>query len=85
MLNLIGDINFTDGFFDTGFGVGTSLLNGGNPFYKINHLQSDYWIGNFECVASTVSNKKGIYSKQFNILPNVIRTYKSYEFVLCCK
>ena len=35
MLRITGDINFTDGFFDTGFGVGSSIKSGADPFAKI--------------------------------------------------
>lgn len=70
MLRITGDINFTDGFFDTGFGVGSSIAKGADPFAKLNRNGSDFWIGNFECVCSDISDKEGIYRKQFIISPD---------------
>lgn len=70
MLKIVGDINFTDGFFDTGFGVGSSVSKGVNPFEKITRSDSDFWIGNCECVISDKSNKLGVYQKQFVISPS---------------
>lgn len=72
MLKIVGDINFTDGFFDTGFGIGSAILNGENPFKHIERHSKDFWIGNFECVCATTSNKKGIYKKQFIISPKCL-------------
>ena len=65
MLKLVGDINFTDGFFDTGFGVGSKIREGIDPFEKLKREKSDIWIGNFECVCADTSNKTGLYRKQF--------------------
>ena len=36
MLRITGDINFTDGFFDTGFGVGSSIKSGADPFVNLD-------------------------------------------------
>ena len=58
MLKIIGDINFSDGYFDRGQGVGTSISRGGNPFLRLNRNKKDFWIGNFECVASNSEIKK---------------------------
>lgn len=52
MIKIIGDINFSDGYFDTGFGVGTRIKNGGDPFENLGVSPKDFWIGNFECVCS---------------------------------
>jgi len=67
MLRFVGDINFADGFFDIGFGVGSRIKQGLNPFEHIERFPEDIWIGNCECVIADISNKKGIYSKQFRI------------------
>jgi hypothetical protein len=67
MLYFAGDINFSDGFFDTGFGIGNSILNGKDPYCNINRDTNDIWFGNLECVVSDQSNKTGIYKKQFRI------------------
>lgn len=70
MLRIVGDCNFADGFFDMGFGTGSSIKKGANPFQHIKEAgNSDFWIGNFECVCSDVSNKEGTESKQFIITP----------------
>lgn len=79
MLRIIGDINFTDGFFDTGFGVGSSIAKGADPFAKLNRSKSDFWIGNFECVCSDVSDKDGIYMKQFRISPEDMSHIRHFD------
>ena len=72
MLKIVGDINFADGYFDTGIGIGTSIASGNDPFEKLGISSEDYWIGNFECVASSVSNKNGLYARQFRIEPSTL-------------
>ncbi len=52
MLRILGDINFADWYFDQGFGVGTSIKNGENPFKHFKRNSEDFWIGNFECVCA---------------------------------
>ena len=60
MLRIVGDCNFADGFFDMGFGTGSSIKKGANPFQHIkDDSRSDYWMGNFECVCSEVTDKQG--------------------------
>lgn len=76
MIRIVGDCNFADGFFDTGFGIGTQIASGKNPFEHLNITDRDYWIGNFECVASSVSDKTGIQSKYFRIAPDVLQGFK---------
>lgn len=70
MLHIVGDINLSDGFFDTGFGVGSFLKKKGDPFSYIDFNEEDLYVGNFEFVCSNITNKSGVYSKQFitNIL-----------------
>lgn len=72
MIKIVGDINFTDGFFDTGFGVGSRINSGNDPFQYLSRNTDDFWIGNFECVCSNISNKRGIYAKQFIINPSLL-------------
>lgn len=72
MLKILGDINFTDGFFDMGFGVGSVIKGGSDPFANLPRFIDDYWIGNFECVCSSVSNKKGTHANQFRIEPEYL-------------
>lgn len=68
MLRIVGDCNFADGFFDMGFGTGTSIKNGANPFQYIkDNSHNDFWIGNFECVCSDSSGREGIDARQFII------------------
>lgn len=79
MLRITGDINFTDGFFDTGFGVGSSIKSGADPFANIERKDSDFWFGNFECVCSSVSDKTGIYRKQFIISPEYMSHIRHFD------
>ncbi len=79
MLRIVGDINFSDGFFDTGFGVGSSIRKGRDPFAKLKRNTNDYWIGNFECVCSNTSNKQGTSSRQFIITPKDISHIKHFN------
>lgn len=72
MLKIVGDCNFTDGFFDTGFGVGSSVASGKDPFAKLNREKDDFWIGNFECVCADCTNLHGTHAKQFRIIPSNI-------------
>jgi hypothetical protein len=79
MLKIVGDINFSDAYFDTGFGIGSKILKGLNPFENIVFSTKDIFIGNFECVCSTSSNKKGIYKNQFIINPEFIRNIRHFD------
>lgn len=72
MIKIVGDINFADDFFDTGFGVGSRINSGNDPFQYLSRNTDDFWIGNFECVCSNISNKCGIYAKQFIINPSLL-------------
>lgn len=72
MLYLTGDINLTDNAFDIGFGVGSQIRNGYNPFQYIKKESDDIWVGNFEGVLSDETDQDGYYSNVFRI------TSKSY-------
>lgn len=72
MIIFTGDINLTDGYFDVGFGIGTKLSKGFNPFKNINKIEEDVWIGNFEGVASNNSDKKSQDSHCFRISPQYL-------------
>lgn len=52
MIRILGDVCFADGYFDRGQGVGTSIINGADPFKYFYRNNKDFWIGNFECVCS---------------------------------
>ena len=68
MLKIVGDCNFADGYFDMGFGTGSSIKNGADPFHNIkDKSHSDFWIGNFECVCSDISGREGMDARQFII------------------
>jgi hypothetical protein len=80
MIKIVGDVNFTDGFFDTGFGIGASIKNGADPFAHIERSPDDIWFGNMECVVSDASNKKGIYNKQFIVSPEDVDHFQHLDF-----
>lgn len=81
MLKIVGDCNFADGFFDMGFGTGSSIKKGANPFQHIKEKgNTDFWMGNFECVCSDVSNKSGTEAKQFIITPKNSQSIKHLDF-----
>ena len=67
MIYFTGDINLTDWMFNVGFGIGTNIKNGLDPFKYIERKEDDIWVGNFEGVASNTSANKGIYSNAFRI------------------
>ena len=72
MLCFTGDVNLTDGAFDVGFGVGSALKKGFNPFQFIEKKAGDVWIGNFEGVVSTTSKECGLHRKQFIVEPKYV-------------
>jgi hypothetical protein len=55
MLIFTGDINLTDNAFDVGYGVGSSIKKGIDPFVNLRKQETDCWIGNFEGVCSDTS------------------------------
>lgn len=80
MLKIVGDINLTDGFFDVGYGIGSKLKSGFDPFGRINRHQGDCWIGNFEGVTSEYSELSGVASRQFRIEPQYLKHIVHFEF-----
>lgn len=80
MLKIVGDINLADGFFDVGYGIGSMLKCGFDPFGRINRCKGDCWIGNFEGVASDVSDRTGVASNQFRIDPQYLKHLDHFEF-----
>lgn len=72
MIIFIGDICYSDSFFDVGFGIGSMLKKGINPFQKVHFNDNDYIVGNFECVCSNQSNKKLIERDYFRISPEFL-------------
>ena len=73
MIIFTGDINLTDWIFNVGFGIGTNIGKGLNPFKYLERKEDDVWIGNFEGVASSMSANSGIYSKAFRIAPDALK------------
>lgn len=67
MLRIVGDICFSDGFFDQGFGIGKMLREGINPLENIPFNKKDIWFGNLECVVSNISNKSGVDAMYFRV------------------
>lgn len=79
MLRVVGDINLTDGYFDVGFGVGSKLKQGFDPFQRIQRNSEDCWIGNFEGVASEISENSGNAAMQFRVPPDSLMHLKHFE------
>ena len=69
MLKIVGDINFCDGYFDTGLGVVSRIRKGVNRFQYISSTDGEYRIGNMECVCSDKSANTGLAAKQFIVPP----------------
>lgn len=74
MLKIVGDVNFSDGYFDPGFGIGSKIKNGDDPFCHLNRKKDDFWIGNFECVCASF-----ITGKPFIIDPQVLDQVELFD------
>ena len=59
-----------------GFGVGSRIKQGFDPFRHFSLKVDDCWIGNFEGVASETSNKYGHSARQFRIEPENLSQIK---------
>ena len=57
MIKILGDINLSDWYFDSGSGIGSSIKRGANPFCNLSIGTDDFWIGNFECVCADIEDK----------------------------
>lgn len=73
MIYFTGDINLTDNSFDVGYGVGSAIKRGWNPFHHIQKNEGDVWIGNFEGVTATASDQQGYKRNSFRIQPELIQ------------
>lgn len=73
MIVFTGDINLTDWIFNVGFGIGTHIGRGLDPFKYLERKENDIWIGNFEGVAANSSAYKGIYAKSFRVEPEALK------------
>ena len=69
----------TDGYFDVGFGVGSKIINGFDPFVYIERNPDDCWIGNFEGVASETTNKNGSAALQFRVNPRALAHIRHFD------
>lgn len=79
MLVFTGDINLTDGYFNVGFGLSTRIANGLDPYRKLNRNGNDLWIGNFEGVASDVTNNTGFAGEVFRVQPRVLQNLNHFD------
>ena len=79
MLVFTGDINLTDWYFNAGFGIGTRIANGFDPFHGINRNAEDVWIGNFEGVASNVTDNTGFAGKVFRVNPKILEKLNHFD------
>ena len=79
MIHFAGDINLTDWNFSIGFGTGTKIKKGFNPFMYLDRKKEDLWVGNFEGVSASKSDYKGIYGKAFRIHPNDLTKIKHFD------
>lgn len=79
MIYLTGDINLTDWYFNQGFGVGTNIAKGLDPYKYLERQEDDLWIGNFEGVVSSMSNKEGMNAKVFRIEPDTIMRLNHFQ------
>ncbi len=73
MLVFSGDINLTDWIFNVGFGIGTNISKGLDPYKYLERKEDDIWIGNFEGVASPISIYNGFYSNSFRVKPEALK------------
>ena len=80
MLVFTGDINLTDWIFNVGFGIGTNIGMGLNPFKYLERKDNDLWIGNFEGVASNISTLSGVYGKAFRVNPAILKGLHHMDF-----
>ena len=80
MICFVGDINLTDWIFNVGFGIGTNISKGLDPYKYLERKKDDLWIGNFEGVASKTSAYKGIYAKAFRVEPGVLSGLHHMDF-----
>lgn len=79
MLKFAGDINLTDWDFNFGFGIGSRIAKGFDPFSGIERKSSDLWIGNFEGVASDITDKKGMAAEVFRVRPDALQSIRHFD------
>lgn len=67
MIKIVGDVCLSDAYFDVGFGLGTDIAKGFNPFRHIHRDSADFWIGNLECVVSDVTANSAAAAVPFRL------------------
>ncbi len=80
MIIFTGDLNFTDWYFNVGFGIGTNISKGLNPLQYLPLKDEDLWIGNFEGVASQTSINKGLHAESFRVDPTALKNMRHANF-----
>lgn len=80
MIRFTGDICLSDNDFDSGFGVGSTIIKGRNPFSDILKREGDIWVGNLECVLSDTTIRTGYNKSCFRLTPNA---YTSDRLIDC--
>lgn len=80
MLKIVGDICLTDDYFDIGWGVGSSICKGNNPFAYLTKAEDDIWIGNCECVISDTSIFSNNKANCFRISPSMLRNCRFIDY-----
>ncbi len=80
MIFFTGDINLTDWIFNVGFGIGTNIRRGLDPFKYLERNDNEVWVGNFEGVASSTSAYKGINAKAFRIEPDALQNLHHMDY-----
>lgn len=80
MLRIVGDISLTDGYFNSGFGIGSKLKSNFDPFRDVEMNPEDCWIGNFEGVASELTDQKERAALCFRVEPDYLRHIRPFDF-----
>lgn len=79
MIYFTGDINLTDWYFNHGFGIGTNIAKGLDPYKHLERKNGDLWIGNFEGVTSSISLNKGMNAEVFRVKPEVMGRLQHFD------
>lgn len=79
MIRFTGDVNLTDWDFNFGFGIGSRISKGFNPFSNLERKEEDLWVGNFEGVASDVTTQKGMASAVFRVKTDALKDIQHFN------
>ena len=80
MLKIVGDICLTDNYFNIGYGVGSTIIKGNNPFSLLQKSEQDVWIGNCECVISDTSVYSNYRRYYFRISPTYLHSCRLIDY-----